>query len=239
MTKYTDFEQCMISQGFAFVDVPPLGENNPSNLPGQYGSGVMGTIQFQSTCVTWIECVATAHLFPGNRVVQRLRPYAFYKGGLIDGMLSLYVRKTKSSAMSIEREVVTPLSGAPSCGIVFVTARGHPVEKLDGYCLTFDLAINDDPELDCVTRIQCLLQGLCPSCPRQRHLARQKTRLDPDLAERFAGALACQSAIRHPRAMTLHDALFLLTVCARLPTSGQRSHEERPYFPDEDPSASF
>ena len=239
VTTYTDFEQCMISQGFAFVDVPPLGENGPSNLPGQYGSGVAGTIQFQSTCVTWIERVATTRLFPGNRVIQRLRPYTLYDGGHVNGVLSLYVPKTKPSAMSIERDVVTPSSGAPSCGIVFVTARGHPVEKLDGYCFTFDLAINDDPELDCVTRIQCLLQGLCPSCPQQRNLARQNTRLDLDLAKRFVGALACQSATRHPKAMTLHDALFLLTVCARPPTSEQRSHEERPYFPDEDPSASF
>ena len=239
VTTYTDFEQCMISQGFAFVDVPSLGENGLSNLPGQYGSGVVGTIQFQSTCVTWIERVATTRLFPGNRVIQRLRPYTLYDGGHVDGVLSLYVPKTKPSAMSIERDVVTPLSGAPSCGIVFVTARRHPVEKLDGYCFTFDLAINDDPELDCVTRIQCLLQGLCPSCPQQRNLARQKTRLDLDLAKRFVGALACQSATRHPRAMTLHDALFLLTVCARPPTSGKRSHEERPYSPDEDPSTSF
>ena len=132
VTTYTDFEQCMILQGFAFVDVPPLGENGPSNLPGQYGSGAVGTIQFQSTCVTWIERIATACLFPGNRVVQRLRPYTLYDGGRVDGELSLYVPKTKPSAMSIERDVVSPLSGAPSCGIVFVTARGHPVEKLDG-----------------------------------------------------------------------------------------------------------
>ena len=96
----------------------------------------------------------------------------------------------------------------------------YPVEVGDGWCISFHLAINDY-DLDCATRLQCLLQGLCPNVAEQLALARKRVRLNPEEAKRFQMSLACPSATRHPRPILLSNAIFLVAVCAR------RSHKKR------------
>ena len=210
----------MIRQSFAFVTLPIIGSNLPSNAPGEYGTGSMGKVQFQSDAVAWIERYAQEMLFSGSRVLQTLDPYSLHDGRPVKGALALYVPKNKSSAISIKDVVVRPPSQEPSCGIVFVTVRGYPVEVGDGWCISFHLAINDY-DLDCATRLQCLLQGLCPNVAEQLALARKRVRLNPEEAKRFQMSLACPSATRHPRPILLSNAIFLVAVCAR------RSHKKR------------
>lgn len=210
----------MIRQSFAFVALPTIGSNLPSNAPGEYGTGSMGKVQFQSDAVAWIERFAQEMLFSGSRVVQTLDPYTLHDGRPVKGELALYVPKNKSSAISIKGVVVRPPSQEPSCGVVFVPVRGHPVEVGDGWCISFHLAVSDY-DLDCATRLQCLLQGLCPNLMDQLALARKRIRLNPEETERFQMPLACPSATRHPRPMSLSKAILLVAVCAR------RSREKR------------
>lgn len=51
---YDEFEKTMIQQRFAFVSLPLIGSDEPSMVPGQYGSGAIGKVQFQSDAVAWI-----------------------------------------------------------------------------------------------------------------------------------------------------------------------------------------
>ena len=211
---YQEFSKAMIRQGFAFVTLPTIGANLPSNAPGEYGTGPMGKLQFQSDAVAWIDRFAQEMLFSGSRVLQTLDPYSLHDGRPVKGELALYVPKNKSSAISIKGVVVRPPSQEPSCGVVFVPVRGHPVEVGDGWCISFHLAANDY-DLDCATRLQCLLQGLCPNLVDQLTLARKRIRLNPEETKRFQMPLACPSATRHPRTLSLSDAILLVAVCAR------------------------
>lgn len=218
---YEEFEKTMIQQSFAFVQLPcTIGTDVPSTVRGQYGSGAMGTIQFRSHLIQWIERFVQIVLLPGSRVVQRLDPYCLHDGKPVHGILALYVPKSRASAIMVKDIEMPPPSYDPSCGIVFVTQRGYPVELGDGWCISFDLAINDY-ELDCVTRLQCLLQGMCPRLPDQLDLALNSTRLDRDKAKCFEMVLNCRSATRHPRSLTLPEAISLVTFCARR-RSGKR-----------------
>ena len=221
---YEEFSRTMIEQSFAYVHVLPLvGLDHPGMEPGQYGVGSMGQVQFQSHVITWIERFAQTVLFPGHSIVQRLDPYHLYDGGSVEGILALYIPKDQASAIQVlnhnnDSVRVPPPSNDPSCGLVFVPTRGHPINTRDGWCISFDLAINDY-ELDCITRLQCLLQGLCPRVPEQLVLARQCTRLRFATAMPFAKVLQCPSATRHPRSLTLWKAIFLVAACARRPCS--------------------
>lgn len=218
--SYDDFVKTMIQQSFAFVSVPIIGSDEPGTLPGQYGVGSMGKVQFQSEPITWIERFARAVLVPGSRVLQRLDPYTLHHGGPVEGLLALYVPKSKPSAMSIKEVLVPPPSNDPSCGIVFVTSRGYPFERGNGWCISFDLAINDY-ELDCTTRLQCLLQGLCPRLSEQLALAQKRTKLQLSTVMPYKMVVSCPSATRHPRPMTLSEAIFHVAACAR-PRSEKR-----------------
>ena len=222
----------MIRQSFAFVSIPPIGTDEPCNNPGQYGVGSMGKVQFQSSAVAWIEHFAQNVLVPGSRVLQCLHPYSLHDGGPVKGVMALYIPKRRSSAMSVNGVTVNPPSDDPSCGLVFIPARGYPREKGDGWCILFDLAINDY-DLDCVTRLQCVLQGLCPNSMEHLALARKRNRLDLGQAKRFQMALGCPSATRHPRPMALSEAIFLVAVCARIPLGKRpRCSEPRSSSPD-------
>lgn len=232
MRTYLDFRNTMTRQSFAFVSIPPIGTDEPCNLPGQYGVGSMGKVQFQSSVVTWIERFVQNVLVPGSRVLQCLHPYSLHDGGPVKGVMALYVPKRRSSAMSVNGVPVNPPSDDPSCGLVFIPARGYPGEKGDGWCILFDLAINDY-DLDCVTRLQCLLQGLCPNSMEQLALARERNRLDLQQASRFQMALGCPSATRHPRPMALPKAIFLVAACARIPL-GKRPRGSEPPSPPSD-----
>ena len=216
MGTYLDFEKTMIHQSFAFVSIPLIGTEEPYNNPGEYGTGSMGKIQFQSSAVAWIEHFVQNVLVPGSRVLQCLHPYSLHDGGPVNGVMALYIPKRRSSAMLVNGVPVYPPSDDPSCGLVFIPARGYPREKGDGWCILFDLAFNDY-DLDCVTRLQCLLQGLCPNSMEQLALARKRNRLDLEQAKRFQMALGRPSATRHPRPMALSEAIFLVAVCARIP----------------------
>ena len=234
-STYQEFSQTMIRQSFAFVTLPIVGSDEPCNAPGRYGTGSIGKVQFQSHAVAWIERFAREFLFSGARVVQCLDPYSLHDGGPVNGVLALYVPRNRSSAMSIKDFVVEPPSCNPTCGLVFVTARGHPSEVGDGWCISFDLAINDY-DLDCVTRLQCLLQGLCPSSTVQLALARKSIRLNPEVAQRFQMVLGCPSATRHPRPLSLSEAILLVAACARAPR-GKRPRCNEPLSPPRMPPA--
>lgn len=213
-STYDDFERHMTEQSFAFVQLSPIGSDEPSMAPGQYGLGAIGKIQFESHTVAWIERFVQKVMIPGCRVVQRLDPYFLHDGKQVPGMLALYVPRKKASALRINDIQVAPPSFDPSCGIVFVTRRGFPVDRGDGWCISFDLAINDY-ELDCVTRLQCLLQGLCPRVSDQLENARNCLRLDPEKAKCFEIVLARTSATRHPKSLSLSEAISLVAFCAR------------------------
>ena len=223
---YDEFEKTMIQQSFAFVSLPLIGSDEPSMVPGQYGLGAIGKVQFQSDAVAWIERFVQTVMVPGCRLVQRLDPYCLHNGGPVHGMLALYVPRSKASAMRIKEVQVPPPCSDPSCGLVFVTQRGFPVEQGDGWCISFDLAINDY-ELDCISRLQCLLQGLCPGLPDQLHQARGRSKLCPEMAKRFEMVLSRTSATRHPKPLTLFEAIRLVAFCA-----GRRSNK-RVRFSDE------
>ena len=132
---YYAFEGTMLQQSFAFVTLPSIGSDDPSMVPGRYGLGAMGKVQFQSQVVGWIERFVQTVMIPGSRVVQRLDPYCLYDGGPVYGMLALYVPKTKASAMRINDVQIAPPLNDASCGLVFVTHRGSPVERGDGWCI--------------------------------------------------------------------------------------------------------
>ena len=223
---YDEFVKTMIQQSFAFVPLPVIGPDEPSMVPGQYGSGAIGKVQFQSDAVAWIERFVQTVMIPGCRLVQRLDPYCLHNGGPVHGMLGLYVPRSKASAMRIKEVQVPPPCNDPSCGIVFVTQRGFPVERGNGWCISFDLAINDY-ELDCISRLQCLLQGLCPRLPDQLHLAQGRTKLCPEMAKRFEMVLSRTSATRHPKPLTLFEAIRLVAFFAR------RRSNKRVCFSDE------
>ena len=224
--SYDEFEKTMIQQSFAFVSLPVIGSDEPSLVPGQYGSGAIGKVQFQSDAVAWIERFVQTVMIPGCRVVQRLDPYCLHNGGPVHGMLALYVPRSNASAMRIQEVQVPPPCGDPSCGLVFVTQRGFPVDRGNGWCISFDLAINDY-ELDCISRLQCLLQGLCPRLPDQLHQARDRSKLCPETAKRFEMVLRRTSATRHPKPLTLFEAIRLVAFCTR------RRSNKRVRFPDE------
>lgn len=211
---YDEFEKTMIQQSFAFVSLPLIGSDEPSTVRGQYGSGAMGKVQFQSDAVAWIERFVQTVMIPGCRVVQRLDPYCLHDGGPVHGMLALYVPRSKASAMKIKEVQVLPPFSDPSCGLVFVTQRGFPVERGNGWCISFDLAINDY-EFDCITRLRCLLRGLCPRVPDQLQEARARSKLCPEMAKRFEMVLNCTSATRHPKPLTLFEAIRLVAFCTR------------------------
>lgn len=216
----------MIQQSFAFVSLPLFGSDEPSMVPGQYGSGAIGKVQFQSDAVAWIERFVQTVMIPGCRLVQRLDPYCLHNGGPVHGMLALYVPRSKASAIRIREVEVPPPCSDPSCGLVFVTQRGFPVEQGNGWCISFDLVINDY-ELDCISRLQCLLQGLCPRLPDQLHQARGRSRLCPEIAKRFEMVLSRTSATRHPKPLTLVEAIRLVAFCSR------RRSSKRVRFSDE------
>lgn len=223
---YDEFKKTMIQQSFVFVPLPVIGTDEPSMALGKYGSGAMGKIQFQSEAVEWMERFVETVMIPGCRVVQRLDPYCFHDSGPVHGMLALYVPRSKASAIRIKEVQVPPPSDDPSCGLVFVTQQGFPVERGDGWCISFDLAINDY-EFDCITRLQCLLQGLCPRLPDHLRQARNRSKLCPEEAKRFDVVLKRTSATRHPKPLTLSDAICLVAFFAR-PLS-----EKRVRFSDE------
>lgn len=223
---YDEFEKTMIQQSFAFVSLPLIGSDEPSMVPGQYGSGAIGKVQFQSDAVAWIERFVQTVMIPGCRLVQRLDPYCLHNGGPVHGMLALYVPRSKASAIRIREVEVPPPCSDPSCGLVFVTQRGFPVEQGNGWCISFDLAINDY-ELDCISRLQCLLQGLCPRLPDQLHQARGRSKLCPEIARRFESVLSRTSATRHPKPLTLVEAIRLVAFCSR------RRSSKRVRFSDE------